>query len=806
MREVFTTALRHKIWFDLWGARQRTLQAILTIAIGAFGVGMVLGSLQGLQADTRSTWATTAAPAISIRISPPADDALVDALRDRPDLGAVEGHLETAIEWRPGPGAPWRSASLVARQDYAHQGVSVLLLDAGAWPSGRTVAVERRFPVAIGDTVELRSGEHQISAPVGGLIYSRGVPPASLGGDPIFYTTRQRFSELSGQSCYTLIRATVPDYTPERAAAAAARLQADLAERGFTGTPASISRTIITDPNKAWFEELIGGAGLVMQVVAVVTMALSLLLVYTTVTTIITQQTAQIGELKAIGASSGQIVAVYMVLVLAYGLGAALISVPLALLAANGMRRLLVGQFGMSPGPFRADVGPVLIQVALCVVAPLLTALLPIMRGARITVREAISSYGLSSTGSALDTLLGRLTWLSRVLSLALSNVFRNWQRLLLTQLALGGAGITLVAVLSTQGTLAYTSGTLFPGIYAYPVQLDFGRPASLAQIEQIRALPGVEDVEVWRTLTALVDPGPGRGVPRSLQISGIPLPSASYRPQLRAGRWLRPGDTYALALAESVAAELGVGVGDTVTVRIPDNASPDVWASQRQWQVVGILVDPNIRNISRVGMAPRDTLGAEAGGGLVGTRAQILAPAAAGAEAPAVADALRDFYDQRGLDVQVTRFDTVYQRSTSQAENMQVLSSLLMVMAVIVALIGGIALSGVLQISVLERRREIGVLRAIGATPGTIRTLFVAEGLMLGWVSWLIAMALSYPAGVALSKPLAATVGISITYQHSWGGAGIWLGLASLIGVLASLAPAQGAIRASVQESLSYE
>jgi putative ABC transport system permease protein len=258
--------------------------------------------------------------------------------------------------------------------------------------------------------------------------------------------------------------------------------------------------------------------------------------------------------------------------------------------------------------------------------------------------------------------------------------------------------------------------------------------------------------------------------------------------------------------MAESVAAELGVGVGDTVTMRIPDNASPDVWASQRQWRVVGILVDPNIRNISRVGMVPRDTLGSEAGGGQVGTRVQINAPAASGADAPAVADALRDFYDKRGLDVQVTRFDTVYQRSTSQAENMRVLSSLLMVMAVIVALIGGIALSGVLQISVLERRREIGVLRAIGASPGTIRTLFVAEGLMLGWVSWLIALALSYPAGVALSAPLAATVGISIVYQHSWGGVALWLALASLIGILASLAPAQGAIRASVQESLSYE
>ena len=59
-------------------------------------------------------------------------------------------------------------------------------------------------------------------------------------------------------------------------------------------------------------------------------------------------------------------------------------------------------------------------------------------------------------------------------------------------------------------------------------------------------------------------------------------------------------------------------------------------------------------------------------------------------------------------------------------------MSTLLMAMAVIVGGVGGIALNGMLSISVLERRREIGVLRAIGATPGTIRTLFMFEGLLL--------------------------------------------------------------------------
>lgn len=804
MRDVFTTGLRYKLWFDLWGARQRTIQAVLTIAIGAFAVGTVLGTLRGVNADTQRTWSTVAAPAITLRVTPPASDELIETLARRPDLSGAEGQMEAAIEWRPAPDAPWSAATLIARDDYADQRLSLLLLEAGAWPAGRSLAVERRFAAGLGDQVELRLDDHAFSAAVGGVVYNRAAPPASLGGDIIFYTTRARFAELSGQDRFQLIQAGVPDYTPALAAAAAERLRADLADQGYTAIPAAFNRGATYDPEQAWFEDLIAGAGFVMQVIAVVAMALSLLLIYTTVTAIITHQTAQIGELKAIGASGGQIVAVYTLLVGAYGALAAAISLPAAYGAANVLRRALVTQFGMTPGPLQFDRGVLLLQLALCIVAPLLIALLPIGRGARVTVREAISSYGLSSTGSGLDTLLDSLVWLSRVVSLAISNAFRNWSRLLLTQLALGGAGVTVVAVLSTQATLGYSSGGLMTSIYPYQVQLDLEQPASMARLAQVAEEPTVAGVEGWRTLSAVLEPDGGAA--RTIQVNGVPLPSDAYRPRLSEGRWLEPGDTRALALAESVARELGVRAGDHVTLRIPAAGGDAIWASEERWEVVGIVLDPRIRNLNRMALAPRATLIDEAGGGQRLNRVQIAVPTAAGPQAPAAAGELRRFYEARGLQVKITRDDTVYQRGASQARNLNVLTILLLVMAAIVAAVGGIALSGVLQISVLERRREIGVLRAIGADPATVRSLFVIEGLILGWLSWLVALAFSYPVGLALSAALTATIGISFVFQYAWGALGLWLALASAIGVLASLAPAQRAISASVQESLAYE
>jgi putative ABC transport system permease protein len=127
--------------------------------------------------------------------------------------------------------------------------------------------------------------------------------------------------------------------------------------------------------------------------------------------------------------------------------------------------------------------------------------------------------------------------------------------------------------------------------------------------------------------------------------------------------------------------------------------------------------------------------------------------------------------------------------------------------MALVIGAVGGVALSGVLTLNVLERRREIGVLRAIGAASRVIAGLFVGEGLILGWLSWLIALPFSIPAGRLMTEALGATLGgLSLVYKYDPKGAVYWFIVISFLSVVASLLPARGATRISVRESLSYE
>jgi putative ABC transport system permease protein len=132
---------------------------------------------------------------------------------------------------------------------------------------------------------------------------------------------------------------------------------------------------------------------------------------------------------------------------------------------------------------------------------------------------------------------------------------------------------------------------------------------------------------------------------------------------------------------------------------------------------------------------------------------------------------------------------------------------SLLMVMTVLLATVGGLGLMGTMSLNVMERVREIGVMRAFGASSRIIARIVIIEGLLIGMLSWVLAIGLSLP----LSSSLARAIGLSfmdypITATTSLGGISAWALIVIIISVIASLLPALRAARLTVTEVLAYE
>jgi putative ABC transport system permease protein len=329
-----------------------------------------------------------------------------------------------------------------------------------------------------------------------------------------------------------------------------------------------------------------------------------------------------------------------------------------------------------------------------------------------------------------------------------------------------------------------------------------------LERIDSIRTLtlayPGVEDVEVWDLRNVTMRPA---GQPESEDdqdstVFGVPLPTDLYGYQLLAGRWLDPQDTYAIVLNKNLEDDVGVGVGDWVTVKYDDKRS-------RDWQVVGLVFDPVITNSANVSLDVilRDVH-------QVGRSSSVwisLENQDPDAQI-AIAKDLRAYFEKNNVDISAQRGvfgvggDATVETARAIINQFNFVVILLAVMAIIIGLVGSIALSGALSLSVMERIREIGVLRAIGASNWQVARLFIGEGLILGWLSWLIALPLSIPAGKLMVTALGSAFQIELVYKYSPNGAVLWLAIITVLSILASWIPARGATRVSVRQSLAYQ
>ncbi|MFA5412502.1 MAG: ABC transporter permease [Candidatus Micrarchaeia archaeon] len=129
----------------------------------------------------------------------------------------------------------------------------------------------------------------------------------------------------------------------------------------------------------------------------------------------------------------------------------------------------------------------------------------------------------------------------------------------------------------------------------------------------------------------------------------------------------------------------------------------------------------------------------------------------------------------------------------------LDLLNLFLLAIAAVSAFVGGIGISNTMFMSVLERRREIGVLKAIGATRNTILLIFVVESALIGAVGGLIGLALGYLALLAAGAfGVPYVLGI---YQVSFA-----LSFAIVVGVVSGLIPALNASKVPAVEALHYE
>jgi putative ABC transport system permease protein len=800
--------IRHKIWYDLWKNKGRTLQVVLIVGMGAFAIGMILTVRMLIIPEMHEIWQASNPAEIMLWTSPPVDDNMIRSLGRIEGIDSIEGYSTTRIEWRSSTEEEWGPATLTARDDYLNQTYTTLSLLNGSWPDKKNLGVvqgaDQAFGIQLGDQLYLRIDDKEFDIEINGQINDPIALPPGFGGPLAFYASRDDFEKLTGWRDFNQILAGgIGEYDEAVMLEVATEMQdkleaQDVESGGASYTLNQVSRVV--DPNIHFFAAPIDGIFFIMGVMSIVALILALFLVYNTINAIISQQVDQIGIMKAIGAKTGQILRLYLTTVLVYGVLALMFALPLGAIAGWGTVVFFLIVFNVDPGPFTISPHAVVAMVLIALLAPLITSLIPITKGARITVREAIHTYGLSAKVSLLDRVLARMDYLSRRLVLTISNTFRHKGRLILTQITLVLSGLIFMMVMSVRESSRYTFNDILFSILRFNVSLRFQGLERASYVEELTLHhPDVKAVESWLMWDGAIrlQGQPEMEDDPQANIFGVPLPTTLYGPQMRTGRWLLPEDRQAIVLNQELAEEIGTQIGDWVTINYGDVGESD-------WQVVGLLYDPLYTRSVHV---PRTMIMKELN--IVGKANTIWIQTVD--DTPAVEEAvhlaLRKIYDANGVDLAPGGLFAGATASETVAffnERFGFIITLLATMAIVIAAVGSVSLSGVLTLNVLERRREIGVMRAIGASSATIAWLMIGEGLILGWLSWIIALPLSIPAGWIMTTGLSAAF-IPIVSHFSFVGPLSWLVVITILSIVASWFPARSAMRISVHESLAY-
>ncbi len=717
-----------------------------------------------------------------------------------PDIAEVERQVDTYIRWKLGDegnsrSADWRNARLYARADYEAQRMGRVDLWEGQWPTGRTLAVERQtarhLNISIGSTVIVQFGRREQRLEIVGIIRDSFSGPPQFGDDMVFFSTPETATWLTGED-FNRIDVRLALYSGREDAQKVIDQLAERIER--VGMSVNVYGSWLRDPGEHWFQEDVDTAFMILFVLGILAVGLSAFLIVNTMNAIVSQQMWQIGVMKVVGATVGRVVHVYLTTALIYGGLALLLAIPAGALGAHWIARWVLDMVNIPVGPLRVVRWVLGMQGVVALLVPLLASLVPVFSGARITAHRAISTYGLGGGFGHgwLDRIIGKIHCLPRPVALSLRNTFRRKARVFLTMLTLVLGGVTFMMVISAEASLNNTLDALLYQ-YGYDVSAWLDRSYRAQRlIEVSESVPSVVKAEVWRYYGTMIKlEGGGE---RQISLRGIPPETEILHPRIVGGRMLMSGDTHAIVLSHKIAVEEGVRVGDEIRCDIQDK--------ETIWKVVGLV--HNVGDDSQ-SLVPFATLTQGAGRANYGNNVRVISTAHDTESQERLVQEMNGVYAANNLEVDYSM--SANELRTNYRGGFDILLYLLLSMAGLAALVGGFGLMGTMSINVIERRREIGVMRATGATSPAVATIFVVEGVLLGILSWLFAVPLSYPGAYTFSNVIGQTLfELPFEFVYSVNGMLLWLLVVVVLSTLASLWPALRATKVSVRESLAYE
>lgn len=786
-----------KIWADLTVNKTRTALVVMSIVVGIFAVGSIAGTSAILNRESKTLWQAVD-PASAVLVTTVFDESVVEQIAALPEIEAVQVRrsYDARVETNPGEYVDLR---LFAVPDYEQMTLNIIKGESGAYPPvDDTILIERSadgfLNTAEGQdlTIQLSTGE-TVTLPVTGIVYDLSQPSASVLGTGYGYVSMATMEAITGESGYNNLQFRVRENADDAEyVAQVSNTVRDLLESQGTIVFTVVPQNPVEPPGYVFIVALL----VVLGVIGSLTFILSGFLIVNIISALLTQQTKQIGIMKAIGARTGQIIRMYLGMAAIFGVFALLIGLPLSFFGARGLAGIVGELNNYKITNFSAPWWVFAVQIFIGLIVPIAAALIPVIAGTRTNVREALDSRGIDSNNNSIfDRIITRFQGLPRPVLLSFRNTFRQKGRLVLTLLTLTLAGAIFATVFTVRNSLFNTlDDALGYDNYGVSVSLSEAYPAD-EMVALAGNIDGVERVEAWSTATGRI-PQTDTQESADVNVRGLPPTSETILPLIVAGRWLEDGDTNGVVINTNItAAYPDLNVGDDITLILR--------GQETTWTIVGIT--KAIFSFENDAWTTYDALS-----NIIGESGQSrllrMTTSDNTAEAQnAIVEQLNTVFAENNFLIDGTQTRAALETSFDLRFNTLVYS--LLVLAGLLALVGGLGIAGTTSINVLERMREIGVMRSVGASDFQVLGIFITEAVFVGLIGWVLGSLLAIPISRALSDGVGnAFSNAPLAYSFDITGAILWLVLALVLAFISSYLPARRASQLTLREVLSYE